>query len=221
MPCGEVSRANGEAQPTVTLQPTVVLEWIRRIGVAVIALQALFFLDAPFLTLGQKRATWRWREQVVINSLELTLVLWWVMAKWLLGWERPLVPAGAALAAGCAGLALVLGGAGLLVWAKLRLGRWFVAGFMIKDGHELVTGGPYAITRHPIYTGLLAAFAGAALLWNSALTLALAAGFVVSLSLHTMVEEALLERHFGDAYRAYRARVPRLVPFAGPGRKRG
>jgi len=83
----------------------------------------------------------------------------------------------------------------------------------------LVTDGPYAVTRHPIYTGIITTIVGAALLWNSTLTLLLAAFLAVPLFLHTVHEEALFEQHFGNAYRDYQRRVPRLVPFTPPGRR--
>jgi protein-S-isoprenylcysteine O-methyltransferase Ste14 len=80
----------------------------------------------------------------------------------------------------------------------------------------LVTDGPYAITRHPIYTGLLGAMFGSALVWNSLFTLILAVLFVIPLFLHTVYEEHLFERHFGEAYFDYERRVPRLAPFIRP-----
>jgi len=101
------------------------------------------------------------------------------------------------------------------VWAKARLGRWYSGTFGVKEGHVLVTDGPYAITRHPMYTGLLLMLLGAALAWNSALTLLLAALYTLPLFFHTVYEESMFERHFGEAYRAYELRVPRLVPFTG------
>jgi protein-S-isoprenylcysteine O-methyltransferase Ste14 len=191
----------------------VTLELIRRIALVAIVIHALFFLDAPFLTFRQKHRVYRWREQIVLNALELNLVLLWVMAKWQLGWERRLAPPGAVLAVAVTGLVIVLGAVLFLVWAKLTLGRWFVAGFMIKEGHQLRTNGPYAITRHPLYTGIIVTLLGVALVWNSALTLAFGALFAIPLFFHSAVEEAILEEHFGDAYREYRRRVPRLVPF--------
>jgi len=211
---GEVSRGEREAQTDVTL------EWIRRAAIGALALHVLFFLDAPFLTFGQRTVVYRWKEQIVLNALELNLLLLWAMAKWLLGWERRLAPPAAEVALAAAGLALVLGGVGLFVWAKLTLGRWFAAGFMIKQGQELKTRGPYSVTRHPIYTGVLAVFLGVALVWNSALTLGLAALFAIPLFFHSAVEEEILERHFGDDFREYRRRVPRLVPFATAGGRR-
>ena len=84
----------------------------------------------------------------------------------------------------------------------------------MKVGQELVTDGPYAITRHPMCTGLLLMVLGAALAWDSALTLLLALLLVVPFFIHTVYEEALFEPHFGEAYLDYQRRVPRLVPFA-------
>ena len=55
---------------------------------------------------------------------------------------------------------------------------------------------------------------GVALAWDSALTLSLALLLVVPFFFHTVYEEALFERHFGEAYLDYERRVPRLVPFA-------
>src|SRR6185312_4013633 len=56
-------------------------------------------------------------------------------------------------------LGTFLTGGGLLftVWARLHLGRNWSGSVTIKEGHELVTSGPYALVRHPIYTGLLLA----------------------------------------------------------------
>lgn len=76
----------------------------------------------------------------------------------------------------------------------------------------MIRGGPYALTRHPIYTGLLLALAGTALARDSlAAVLGLAllvAGFVVKLR----QEERLLLERFGRAYQTYRAEVPALIP---------
>ena len=77
------------------------------------------------------------------------------------------------------------------------------------------------MTCHPIYTGLLLMVLGAALAWDSALTLLLALLLVVPFFFHTVYEEALFERHFGEAYFDYERRVPRLVPFARRGRSSG
>ena len=187
-------------------------------ALGLMALGALSFVDAPLRTFGQQWRARRSRERTILLTLELDLYALWALAKFHLRWDRGLPPAAEAALAG-AGALLVLAGVTLAVRAKLRLGRWFSATFGVKQGHVLVTDGPYALTRHPIYTGILATIVGAALLWNSLLTLALAALMAVPLHFHTVYEEALFEQHFGDAYRDYQRRVPRLVPFVPASRR--
>ena len=100
-------------------------------------------------------------------------------------------------------------------WARLHLGRLWSGSVTQKEDHRIIDTGPYAIVRHPIYTGLLlSAFATAALevTWLAFTGAALIAlGFYVKARL----EERLLRREFGAAYDDYRRRVPMLVPFRG------
>ena len=62
-------------------------------------------------------------------------------------------------------LGAVLTAAGLLltVWARVHIGRNWSGIVTIKEGHDLITSGPYALVRHPIYTGLSLAFFGSAM----------------------------------------------------------
>jgi protein-S-isoprenylcysteine O-methyltransferase Ste14 len=60
------------------------------------------------------------------------------------------------------GAALTAAGLLFTVWARLHIGTNWSGIVTIKQGHELVTTGPYAMVRHPIYTGLLLAFIGSA-----------------------------------------------------------
>jgi protein-S-isoprenylcysteine O-methyltransferase Ste14 len=190
---------------------------VRWASLWVMACVPLFFLDAPFRTLGQRWVAKRPHERALLLSMELNFIALWILFKYYLKWDRTLAPPGAEPALALVGALLASSGAGLTVWGKLRLGRWFSATFGVKVGHELVTYGPYAITRHPIYSGLLAMAYGSALAWASPLTLLLALLLSMTLFFHTVYEELLFEGHFGDAYRDYRRRVPRLVPFLPPG----
>jgi protein-S-isoprenylcysteine O-methyltransferase Ste14 len=108
---------------------------------------------------------------------------------------------------------LTAGGLLFTVWARLHLGRNWSGTVTIKEEHELVTSGPYALVRHPIYTGLLLALLGSALAlgdWGGVLAFALAAA---ALWRKLRVEERWMRRQFGDAYQAYSQRVAALVPF--------
>jgi protein-S-isoprenylcysteine O-methyltransferase Ste14 len=62
-------------------------------------------------------------------------------------------------------LGAIVMAAGLLlaVWAREHLGRNWSSSVTIKQGHDLITTGPYAVVRHPIYTGFLAGLLGTAI----------------------------------------------------------
>lgn len=172
----------------------------------------LVFLDAPFRSWGQRYRVNRWAERLVLFSIELNLVLLWAMTRLVLGHDIDLLPEPARLPAAVLGVVGMWAGVVLAVWGKLALGRWFTMSFAIKEGHVLVTTGPFAIVRHPIYTGLIVLLLSAALVLDSLLTLGLGVLFVLPLWFHTAIEEPLMEQYFRDAWRDYAKRVPRLMP---------
>src|SRR6185312_489074 len=111
------------------------------------------------------------------------------------------------------GAALTLVGLLFTVWARLYLGRnWSGMFATIKADHELITGGPYALVRHPIYSGLMLAIIGTALAlgqWRGVFATVLAFIAIV----HRMrVEEGFMREQFGGAYDDYARRVPAFVP---------
>jgi protein-S-isoprenylcysteine O-methyltransferase Ste14 len=118
-----------------------------------------------------------------------------------------------ALALGFVSLCLVLAGAAFTVWARITLGRNWSVEVTFKQEHELIESGPYALARHPIYTGLIVMALG------TAIDLGRAFGFVVLVALCCMFwlkareEECMMDTHFPDAYAEYKARVHAIVPF--------
>jgi len=141
-----------------------------------------------------------------------------ILGTWLL-WA-PRLPRGflsgtiftASLASYFVGVGVVAAGLAFSVWARVHLGRNWSGTVTLKQGHELVRDGPYRYVRHPIYTGLLAAFVGCAIAraeWRGLLAIAIIyAGFWRKLKL----EERWMIEQFGAAYRQYIAEVPALVP---------
>ena len=104
-------------------------------------------------------------------------------------------------------------GLGFTAWARIHLGRNWSGTVTIKQDHQLITSGPYALVRHPIYTGLLLAFLGSALAigeWRGALAFAVAA---IALWRKLRFEEHWMRQQFGDAYQSYAKRIAALVPF--------
>jgi protein-S-isoprenylcysteine O-methyltransferase Ste14 len=128
-----------------------------------------------------------------------------------LGWlGEHFVPATAPVAV--TGLALTVAGCLFAIWARLTLGSNWSGRATVKADHELVTGGPYALSRHPIYTGILLAIVGTAVAhgeWRCVL------GVVViglALSIKIGQEERLMIETFPTQYPAYRERVKALIP---------
>jgi protein-S-isoprenylcysteine O-methyltransferase Ste14 len=186
------------------------------------AVGALAFWDTLTLTAGGRRNRWVERRDGVrlfLALIEGGAVLLYL----LLGPGRwPLFRApGPANTAAIVGALLAAAGALFAVWAKRTLGRHFSVRFGVKEGHALVTSGPYAVVRHPIYTGLLTFGAGSALVWNDAALVGVAAVIAACFAAHVRVEEELFVRHFGDAYRAYQRTTPALVPRLFGRRRQG
>lgn len=111
-------------------------------------------------------------------------------------------------------VALAVVGFGFTWWARLHLGRLWSGAVTRKEGHHIVDTGPYALVRHPIYTGLLLAViatAGAAATWPALLGIAFA---IAGLWRKALLEERFLSDELGsEAYASYKARVPMLLPF--------
>jgi protein-S-isoprenylcysteine O-methyltransferase Ste14 len=98
-------------------------------------------------------------------------------------------------------------------WARAVLGRNWSGTVTIKEDHQLLTTGPYAVVRHPLYTGMIVAFAGSAGAlgqWRGVLAVLIV---WAAWSRKLRLEERWMEERFGAQYAAYRRRVPALMPF--------
>lgn len=101
-------------------------------------------------------------------------------------------------------------------WARLHLGRLWSAGITRKADHKIVDSGPYAIVRHPIYSGLLLSLLATAAAKGTVLGIVGFAFLLSGIGLKARMEERWLTQQLGaEAYGDYRRRVPMLLPF-GP-----
>jgi protein-S-isoprenylcysteine O-methyltransferase Ste14 len=103
-------------------------------------------------------------------------------------------------------------GIALAVWARLHLGRNWGMPTSQRAEPELVTSGPYRFVRHPIYSGLLIAVLGTALVDNL-LGLIVVAVLVAYFYYCGIVEERNLAATFPQAYPEYKSRTKMLIPF--------
>jgi len=140
---------------------------------------------------------------VPAHGYEGPLRIWHV--GWRLGWV-------------CA--ATVGAGIAFAWWARLHLGRLWSARITRKTDHAVVDTGPYALVRHPIYSGLLLSLLATAAAKGTWLAIAGFSMLLGGIWLKARLEERWLTEELGDeAYGAYRRRVPMLVPFGPIGSK--
>lgn len=112
-----------------------------------------------------------------------------------------------------AGLLLTIAGIAFAFWARFFLGRNWSSNVTIKQNHELIRSGPYRVVRHPIYSGLLLALLGTALIVNELRAYWGVVLCAVGLHLKAAVEEEFMLRQFGSEYGQYRQRTKALIPF--------
>lgn len=111
------------------------------------------------------------------------------------------------------GTACAVAGAGLMLWARWVLGTMWAGRPLVQQDHDLQTSGPYALVRHPIYTGIIGLALGAMLVIGSGQTLVVLAVTLAFVWWRVHVEDGLMTATFGARYTAYHRRVPALLPF--------
>ena len=113
-----------------------------------------------------------------------------------------------------AGIGLVFTAAGLCfaVWARMHLGKYWSGRITLKENHRVIQTGPYALVRHPIYSGLILALFGTAITLGTISAFAGFAFMLISFVRKLKIEETWLRSQFGAEYEAYRNRVKALIP---------
>lgn len=111
------------------------------------------------------------------------------------------------------GAAVTVGGILFAVWARRHLGRNWSNAVTIKHDHELIRTGPYALVRHPIYTGILTGFLGTAIALSQVRGVI---GFILIflvLWAKLRMEEEWMRSQFGETYATYVHQTAALVPY--------
>ena len=113
------------------------------------------------------------------------------------------------------GSLLYFPGMSLALWGRLALGKnYFVStgfGAQLFAGQQLVTNGPFAIVRHPMYLGIILAALGSLLIYATWTTL-LFACFAPLITFRARREEAVLAAEFSEQWQEYCQRVPAFLP---------
>ena len=122
------------------------------------------------------------------------------------------------------GILLFFPGLALVLWGRLALGSLYNVsssfGAHLFPDHRLLTDGPFALVRHPMYVGILLVGIGGLLLYRT-WTFALVLFHLPALVIRARREEDALEAEFGAQWVAYRRRVPPWVPRLLPAHPEG
>jgi protein-S-isoprenylcysteine O-methyltransferase Ste14 len=111
------------------------------------------------------------------------------------------------------GAALTVAGLLFAIWARVHLGRNWSRSVTIKQDHELITSGPYAVVRHPIYTGILTGFLGTAMAISQVRGFIVFALIFLVLWAKLRMEEQWMRSQFGETYASYAHHTALLVPY--------
>jgi protein-S-isoprenylcysteine O-methyltransferase Ste14 len=110
------------------------------------------------------------------------------------------------------GAVLLAGSTLFTLWARWKLGKMWASVAVVKEAHRLCTEGPYRITRHPIYTGIIGMVLGSALSTGAGVLFLGFLGILILFLIRIRIEERLMVQTFGEQYLEYKKRVPRLIP---------
>ena len=110
------------------------------------------------------------------------------------------------------GLAVLVASTVFTLWARFSLGTMWSMAPQVKRDHQLRTHGPYAVTRHPIYTGVLGMLLGATLLSGIGQWIVLFPVGLILFEVKIRMEEHLMLAAFPEEYPRYRRQVPQLIP---------
>jgi len=116
------------------------------------------------------------------------------------------------LASAIVGSILTWMGIGLAIWARYHLAEYWSARITIKEDHQLIRTGPYTRLRHPIYSGIVLAAIGSAVVidqWRCVLGVCLA---LMGYCIKARQAETMLTQQYGDAFREHQKHAGFLIP---------
>ena len=191
--------------------------WVRWVGAvaALVCLIAALAGMARGLRRPRGRTTGLGRKALRLPAYLLIGVLFFGPC-FLLWRPLPLMLAAPVRAVALAlGALLLLPGLALYLWARLTIGEMYnvssSGGAQLYADHRLVTHGPFAIVRHPMYLGIILAAAGGILIYRTWTLVFITVSFL-GLTLRARREEQALAAEFGKQWEEYCQQVPGWIP---------
>jgi protein-S-isoprenylcysteine O-methyltransferase Ste14 len=110
------------------------------------------------------------------------------------------------------GFALGIASLVFWTWTQVALGRNWSPQLQLREEHHLVTSGPYARIRHPLYTAMFGYGASIALVTANWVFVILTAAMIVAIIARIPREERMMIDKFGEEYKVYMKRTGRFFP---------
>ncbi len=110
------------------------------------------------------------------------------------------------------GFALGLVSLGFWIWTQVALGKEWSPQLQLRQEHHLVTTGPYARIRHPLYTAMFGYGAGLALVTANWVFIVFALMIIAGLFARVPREEQMMIKEFGEKYKAYMQKTGKFFP---------
>lgn len=112
-------------------------------------------------------------------------------------------------------IGVVVCGAGIFfaIYGRAALGKNWSGKVIIQKNHSLIQTGPYKITRHPQYTGALAAYFGTAIVIGQVFGFVWSIILTFGLILKAKLEDKILSQRFPDEFPEYRKSIKMIIPF--------
>lgn len=183
--------------------------WLHLAGIAWIVFLAYWFVSAQKLkSVKQRQPSGERLIHIVSMAAACILLFNDALGR---GWlATRFVPTSATI--GSVGVAFTFAGVAFAIWARWHLGENWSSSVTLKEGHELIASGPYRRIRHPIYSGMLLAFAGTALALGEYRALIALCIVVVTLYLKAKKEERFLTQEFGDKFLEHSRHAGMFLP---------
>jgi protein-S-isoprenylcysteine O-methyltransferase Ste14 len=110
------------------------------------------------------------------------------------------------------GVGLGIISVGLFAWTHVVLGRFWSPYVQLRPVHQLITAGPYARIRHPMYSAIVGWMLSLGLVAANWIPLACGTLCALQFILRIRGEEQMMLQQFGEEYREYMRRTGRLLP---------
>ena len=159
---------------------------------------------------GPQSAEFKWYRPIrlLILAAVFSLLFWKATAIGPLG--KRFVPDISAI--GIAGLVATSCGLFVASWSRIALGRYWSDKVILQAEHQLIRSGPYSYLRHPLYSGVLLAVLGTALVLGEVRGLVSFGVLLINYLIKAKREERILAERFGPEFNSHVARTGFLLP---------